>query len=172
MADGQWQQSAASQRRRRGLRSATSERRQRRDPLAARSFVVIAVVAAALGLGACGDSSDETATEAEETVTPTRAIEEIAVVEDGLAAALAAYQKGDADRAEELVSTAYLEHFELVEGPLEEADEELNEHLEELIREELRGAISDGATVAEVKQLVAEADDGLGEARTVLKQQE
>lgn len=70
------------------------------------------------------------------------------------------------------MSTAYLEHFELVEGPLEEADEELNEHLEELIREELRGAISDGATVAEVKQLVAEADDGLGEARTVLKQQE
>jgi len=70
------------------------------------------------------------------------------------------------------VSTAYLEHFELVEGPLGEADEELNEHLEELIREELRGAISDGATVAEVKKLVAEANDGLDEARTVLKQQE
>ena len=60
----------------------------------------------------------------------------------------------------------------LVEGPLEEADAELNEHLEELIREELRNAITGGAPVPEVKKLVAEANDGLDEARTVLKQQE
>ena len=85
---------------------------------------------------------------------------------------LETYVKGDADQAEELASTAYLEHFELVEGPLEEADAELNEHLEELIREELRNAITADAPVAEVKKLVAEANDGLDEARTVLKQQE
>jgi high-affinity iron transporter len=144
---------------------------KRRGPQAAgKPFLAVTAVAATIGLAACGDSSDETSTEAEASVTPAVAIEEIAAVEDGLAAAVAAYQKGDADQAEELASTAYLEHFELVEGPLEEADEELNEHLEELIREELRTAITDGATVAEVKKLVAEANDGLDEARTTLKQ--
>ena len=145
---------------------------KRRGPLAAgKPILAITAVVAAIGLAACGDSSDETSTEAEASVTPAMAIEEIGAVEDGLAASVAAYEKGDADQAEELASTAYLEHFELVEGPLEEADEELNEHLEELIREELRAAITDGATVAEVKKLVAEANDGLDEARTILQEQ-
>ena len=145
---------------------------RRRGPLAAgKPILAITAVVAAIGLAACGDSSDETSTEAEASVTPAMAIDEIGAVEDGLAASVAAYQKGDADQAEELASTAYLEHFELVEGPLEEADEELNEHLEELIREELREAIDSGATVAEVKKLIAEANDGLDEARTVLQAQ-
>lgn len=128
-------------------------------------------VAAVIGLVACGDDSDDTATEAETTVTPAVAIEEIAAVEQGLAAAEKAYARGDAAEAEELASTAYLEHFELVEGPLEEVDEELNESLEELIREELRGAIADGAPVSEVSKLVDQALDGLDEARTALQQE-
>ena len=145
---------------------------KRRGPLAAgKPILAITAVVAAIGLAACGDSSDETSTEAEASVTPAMAIEEIGAVEDGLAASVAAYQKGDADQAEELASTAYLEHFELVEGPLEEADEELNEHLEELIREELRAAITEGAAVADVKKLVAEANDGLDEARKILQEQ-
>jgi hypothetical protein len=144
---------------------------KRRGP-AGRPILAIAAVTATIGLTSCGDSSDETSTEAETTVTPATAVTEIGAVEDGLAAAAAAYEKGDADQAEELASTAYLEHFELVEGPLEEADEELNEHLEELIREELRTAITDGATVAEVKKLIAEANDGLDQARSVLRQQQ
>ena len=145
---------------------------KRRGPLAAgKPILAITAVVAAIGLAACGDSSDETSTEAEASVTPATAIEEIGAVEDGLAASVAAYEKGDADQAEELASTAYLEHFELVEGPLEEADEELNEHLEELIREELRAAITEGAAVADVKKLVAEANDGLDEARTILQEQ-
>ena len=145
---------------------------KRPGPLAAaKPILAITAAAATIGIAACGDSSDETSTEAEASVTPAMAIDEIGAVEDGLAASVAAYQKGDADQAEELASTAYLEHFELVEGPLEEADEELNEHLEELIREELRAAIMEGAAVAEVKKLVAEANDGLDEARTVLQAQ-
>ena len=144
---------------------------KRRGPLAAgKPVLAITAVVAAIGLAACGDS-DETSTEAEASVTPAMAIEEIGAVEDGLAASVAAYEKGDADQAEELASTAYLEHFELVEGPLEEADEELNEHLEELIREELRAAITEGAAVADVKKLVAEANDGLDEARKILQEQ-
>ena len=145
---------------------------KRRGPLAAaKPILAITAAAATIGIAACGDSSDETSTEAEASVTPAMAIEEIGAVEDGLAASVAAYQKGDADQAEELASTAYLEHFELVEGPLEEADEELNEHLEELIREELRAAITEGAAVADVKKLVAEANDGLDEARKILQEQ-
>ena len=150
----------------------TRNERKRRRAAAGKPILAIAAMAATIGLIACGDSSDETSTDAEASITPAMAIDEIGAVEDGLAAALAAYEKGDADQAEELASTAYLEHFELVEGPLEEADEELNEHLEELIREELRNAITDGAPIDEVKKLVAEANDGLDEARTVLKQQE
>ena len=145
--------------------------KRRRPLVAGKPILAITAVVATIGLAACGDSSDETSTEAEASVTPAVAIDEIGAVEDGLAASVAAYEKGDADQAEELASTAYLEHFELVEGPLEEADEELNEHLEELIREELRAAITDGATVAEVKKLVAEANDGLDEARTILQEQ-
>jgi len=150
----------------------TRNEQKRRGPTAGKPILAIATIAATIGLVACGDSSDETSTDAEESITPAMAIDEIGAVEDGLAAALAAYEKGDADQAEELTSTAYLEHFELVEGPLEEADAELNEHLEELIREELRNAITGGAPVPEVKKLVAEANDGLDEARTALKQQE
>jgi len=150
----------------------TRNERKRRRAVAGKPILAIAAMAATIGLIACGDSSDETSTDAEASITAAMAIDEIGAVEDGLADALAAYEKGDADQAEELASTAYLEHFELVEGPLEEADEELNEHLEELIREELRTAITDGASVDEVKKLVAEANDGLDEARTVLKQQE
>ena len=150
----------------------TENERKRRGPTAGKPILAIAAIAATFGLIACGDSSDETSTDAEESITPAMAIDEIGAVEDGLAAAQAAYVKGDADQAEELASTAYLEHFELVEGPLEEADEELNEHLEELIREELRAAITDGAPVAEVKKLVAEANDGLDEARTTLEKEQ
>jgi hypothetical protein len=135
-----------------------------------RPLATAVAAAAAIGLVACGDDSGETATEAETTVTPTVAIEEIAEVEKGLAAAEKAYAKGDAEEAEELASTAYLEHFELVEGPLEEVDEELNESLEELIREELRGAIAEGAPSAQVSRLVDEAMDGLDEARAALQE--
>lgn len=129
-----------------------------------------AAITAGLALAACGDSDSSTSAE-EVTVTPAVASNEIDQVEQGLAKAEAAYKRGDADQAEELASTAYLEHFELVEGPLEEADEELNESLEELIREELRTAITDGAPVSEVQGLIDEANAGLREAQKVLQQQ-
>jgi hypothetical protein len=148
-----------------------NESRRLRLAAAGRPLVAALAVAAVIGLVACGDDSDDTATEAETTVTPAVAIEEIAAVEQGLAAAEKAYARGDAAEAEELASTAYLEHFELVEGPLEEVDEELNESLEELIREELRGAIAEGAPVSEVSKLVDQAMDGLDEARTALQQE-
>ena len=72
---------------------------------AAKPILAITAVAATIGIAACGDSSDETSTEAEASVTPAMAIDEIGAVEDGLAASVAAYQKGDADQAESSSAT-------------------------------------------------------------------
>lgn len=129
-----------------------------------RRSVGIFLAVAALGLAACGGDDDE-----EAAVTPGQAIAEIAEVRAGLDEAVDAYEKGDSAGAEEAASEAYLQHFELVEGPLEEVDEELNEELEVLIRETLRDAIAAGEPVGEVKALVEEANEGLDEARSALK---
>jgi hypothetical protein len=138
--------------------------------------ILILLLAALLSVGllaaGCGDDSDdseEAAEEAEETaLSPEEAIAEIAVIRKMLDDGLAAYEDGDQAAAEELVTDAYLEHFELVEGPLEEADEELNEELEVLIREELGGAVAAGDPAKDVKALVNEAQTGLVEAEAAL----
>lgn len=128
----------------------------------------LAILLAFALLAGCGD--DSTGSEAEEhaAVSPQQAIEEIGEVRTGLAAGLAAYRQGEAERAGELVGDAYLEHFELVEGPLEERDEELNEELEELIREEIRDEIAAEAPVGEVAALVREANRELDQAEAAL----
>jgi hypothetical protein len=137
---------------------------------------LILLLAALLSLGllaaGCGDDNDDTdeaAEEAEEAaLTPDEAIAEVAVVRKGVEDGVAAYRDGDAAAAEEAVTDAYLEHFELVEGPLEEADEALNEELEVLIRETLTGAIASGEPVKDVETLADEVYRGLDEAETAL----
>ena len=88
----------------------------------------------------------------------------------GLAGSLAggAVEEG-AEVLEAAAAAADLEHFELVEGPLEEADEELNEELEVQIREELRAEIEAGAPAGEVEKLVDQINRGLDEAETALE---
>ena len=49
--------------------------------------------------------------------------------------ALATYKSGDTKAAEDQVAEAYLQHFEDVEGPLEDKDAELKEKLEDAISE-------------------------------------
>jgi high-affinity iron transporter len=121
-------------------------------------------------IAGCGDGdSSMTEEEHEAAATPQKAMVEIGQVRTGLAAGLAAYRAGDAEKADQLVGDAYLEHFELVEGPLEERDEELNEELEELIRTEIREEIKDGADASAVATLVAEANHELGEAERALE---
>jgi hypothetical protein len=128
----------------------------------------LSIGAASLALLAAGCGDDDDSGGEHESASPQEAIAEIGEVRTGLDQGLAAYKAGDAEQAEELVSTAYLEHFEVVEGPLEEADEELNEELEELIREEITGEIESGAPVKDVQALVAEAQAGLDQAEAVL----
>jgi hypothetical protein len=128
----------------------------------------IAVAIAAAFVAGCG-GSDESSEEAEAKATPQEAIAEIGEVRKGIDEALATYASGDAKAADEQVGTAYLEHFELVEGPLEAADEELNEKLEDAIREELRAKISDEAPNAEVQQLADTIKADLTKAEAALR---
>lgn len=138
-----------------------------RMPLSKLIYMTMAF-AALVALAGCGEDSSSEAEE-HESATPQVAVVEIGEVRTGLAAGLAAYRDGDAEKADQLVGDAYLEHFELVEGPLEERDEELNEELEELIRNEIRHEIEDGARVAAVAALVREANAELDEAEKALK---
>jgi hypothetical protein len=128
-----------------------------------------ALAAAALIAGCADEESSAGAEEEHAAATPQKAIAEIAAVRAGLTAGLAAYEQGNAAKADELVGDAYLEHFELVEPPLEQRDEELNEELEELIREELRQEIKAGAEQSEVAGLVKQANRELDEAEEALK---
>jgi hypothetical protein len=137
-----------------------------------RAFPVAILVAAGLIAAGCGgddsDSSGETTAE-ETSVSAQEAITEIGAVRRGLDAAVVAYRQGDAEQAEELASEAYLQHFELVEGPLEEVDHELNEELEETIRETLRDRINAGVPVAKVTLLVRTINRELDEAEQALR---
>jgi hypothetical protein len=129
--------------------------------------VLAALALAAIG---CGSSDDKTtATEAEHSATPQQAVAEIAKVRSGLAEALATYQAGDESAADKQVGDTYLQHFELVEGPLEEVDHELTEELEDTIREELRDKIRSGGSVDEVTKMVAEIKADLDTAEQKLQ---
>src|SRR5882672_932898 len=121
----------------------------------------------------CGssDGGTDSATEArdEASATPQKAIQEIAAVRKGLDQAMSTYRSGDKAKADEQVGDTYLQHFELVEGPLEKADGPLKENLEDGIREELRGKIKAGASQASVAKLYAEIDAELDKAEAALR---
>lgn len=71
-------------------------------------------------------------------------------IERLLGEARTAYREGDADAAFDLVSTAYLDNYEFVEGPLGDADPELMLRIEVDMRENLRTMIKNGAPPGEV----------------------
>ena len=130
-----------------------------------RTFVLALLACTLAGLGAgCGSDDAE-----EADLTPAAAAAEIDTIKSMLDDALAKYQDGDAKAAEELVGDAYLEHFEEVEHPLEEADEELMEDLEHTISTEIRTKLKDGAPAAEVEQLIAATKADLDRAKAALQ---
>ena len=126
---------------------------------------MLALAGFALG---CGSSNDKAAEEAEHGTTPRQAVAQIAQVRSGLARALATYKAGDASKADEQVGDTYLNHFELVEGPLDTADHKLKEQLEDTIRETLRRQIRADAGAAKVSQLVRQIDVKLDAAKQAL----
>jgi high-affinity iron transporter len=139
-------------------------------PKTLRHLLTATVLASSLALSACGSEDTEAgdAPAAEET-TPAQARAEIAEVRTALDAAVVALKAGDAKQAEELVSEGYLQHFEHVEAPLKTVDAELNEKLEDTIREDLRDTIRSGASTAEVAKLITTIKADLATAEQKLQ---
>jgi hypothetical protein len=126
-----------------------------------------AVALSVLALTACGGDSNDS--EAKENTDPAVALTEAGATRDGLSAALATYKSGDHAAAEDAVAEAYLQHFEQVEGPLDERDHELNENLEHAINEELRDAMKAGKPAAEIESQVNAILGDLQKAEAALR---
>jgi hypothetical protein len=133
-----------------------------------RSALSVAAIGSVVALSACGDDEKSSESEAEAKASPQQAITEIAAVRTALGQAVDQVKAGDKAAADSTVSEAYLQHFEKVEGPLEERDHELNEKLEDSIREELRDTIKTGSAT-EVEALVEEIEGDLTTAEAKLK---
>lgn len=89
-------------------------------------------------------------------------------IERLLAQAKQEYRDGNSENAFDLVSEAYLDNYEFVEGPLGEVDPELMEKIEIDMREELRNMIQTNAPVTQVDSHIDMILDDLEEARIVI----
>ena len=81
------------------------------------------------------------------------------------------YAAQDFVGAEASVQTAYLDHYEFLEGPLAALDPELMEATEILIRETLIGAIQDRAPLTEVQNLINNVNTNLDQAEVLFQQE-
>jgi hypothetical protein len=81
------------------------------------------------------------------------------------------YAAQDFVGAEASVQTAYLDHYEFLEGPLAALDPELMEATEILIRETLIGAIQDRAPLTDVQNLINNVNTNLDQAEVLFQQQ-
>ena len=91
----------------------------------------------------------------------------LAFASDKIAAAVAAYGKGERERASQLAIQAYLEGYEMVETSLSNVDSDLMRRGERAMMD-VRGAIQSGAPAEEVEARAKEADKVLAEAREKL----
>jgi hypothetical protein len=121
----------------------------------------------ALALVACGE--DKRATAGGRPAGSAKAIAEIGATRTALDQGLTALRAGDKARAQELVSEGYVDHFEAVEGPLENVDHDLKEKLEDTIAMGIRDKIKQDAPLAEVEALVGQAKTDLTTAEQKLK---
>jgi hypothetical protein len=133
-----------------------------------RLSAVLPVLLATLVLGVaagCGGSDEAD----DDAATPGEAVAEIGEIKTLLATAVDQLRAGDAVTAEKTVGDAYLEHFEHVEAPLGERDQDLMEELEEAISTNLRSDIEDGKSADEIATRVDEIDANLDKAVKVLQ---
>lgn len=130
--------------------------------------LVLLLLFSALLLGAAAGCGGDSA-EAEESATPAEAVTEIGEIRTLLGTAVEQVRSGDADAAEETVGDAYLEHFEQVEAPLGERDDELMEELEEAISTDLRNEIKAGKPADEIAAHVEKIGADLDRAVELLQ---
>jgi len=95
-------------------------------------------------------------------------IEYIVKIEHLLNEAKKEYRIGNTQLAFDLVSEAYLDNYEFVEGPLGKADHELMEKIEVDMREELRNMIKDNASPDAVDSQIDMILIDLSEAKIVV----
>ena len=131
-------------------------------------FSVLPVLLATLALGVtagCGGSDEAE----EKAATPAEAVVEIGKIKTLLASAVAQARAGDFETAEETVADAYVDHFESVEAPLGERDQDLMEELEEAISTTLRNEIKDGKGADEIETTVDAINANLDKAVEILQ---
>ena len=129
---------------------------------------VLPVLLATLALGVtagCGGSDEAD----EASATPAEAVAEIGKIKTLLATAVAQARAGDFETAEETVGDAYVDHFESVEAPLGERDQDLMEELEEAISTTLRNEVKDGKGMDEIETTVDAINANLDKAVELLQ---
>jgi hypothetical protein len=102
------------------------------------------------------------------TRTPIAIINEIRTL---LTQANNQYAAQDFVTAEATVQTAYLDHYEFLEGPLAALNPQLMEATELLIREDLITAIQERAPVTEIQNLINTINSNLDQAEVLFQQQ-
>ena len=130
-----------------------------------RSAVLILTLAASLALVACGSDKKTSSAAASNDV----ALKQNAAMRGVLKRAVGQVRAGDRKAAETTVAEGYLAHFELVEPALDKVDHPFRTKVEKGIREELRGKIHDGASVAEIQKLARSIDAQLVQVEQKLK---
>lgn len=78
----------------------------------------------------------------------------------------------DREAAAEIAAEAYLENYEVIEGGVIAAAPDVNEELEPLLGADLRAAIADGASLAEIEAMTDRARELLAEAVEAVGQEE
>lgn len=126
--------------------------------------VLLATVVLGVTAG-CGGSDEAE----EDAATPSEAVTEIGRIKALLATAVTQARAGDFETAQDTVGDAYVDHFESVEAPLGERDQDLMEELEEAISTTLRQEIKDGKSVDEIQTTVDEIDANLDKAVELLQ---
>jgi plastocyanin len=78
------------------------------------------------------------------------------------------YRNQNFTGAQSLASSAYLDHFEFIEAPLEKHDKVLKENTEIMLREQLRQSIKDKSPDENIQQLINKININLDQAERLL----
>jgi len=78
------------------------------------------------------------------------------------------YRNQNFTGAQSLASSAYLDHFEFIEAPLEKYDKALKNETEIMLREQLRQSIKDKSPSQDIQQLISKINNNLMKAEQLL----